>query len=166
LPIKIVVGECKENYLCNVNYYNILLNNENIGTIGVVHPRVQQKIDNNKYIILTEINISKVNKHLSTQTTIEKLSKYPVTTLDFNFVLDVNDVYGTIENITTTVKSDLTYKCELIDIFHNTNDNTKSYTIRYYVTSMDHTLSSEEIEKFHRNVITTFESNNIYLKAE
>lgn len=166
LPVKVVRSETTENYLCNVNYYNIMVSDDMVGTIGVVHPRVQQKIDNSKYIIISEINISKVNQYSSSQITIEKLSKYPVTTLDFNFVLDVNDVYGTIENITTTVQSDLTYKCELLDIFHNSSDNTKSYTIRYYVTSMDHTLSSEEIENFHKNVITTFENNNIHLKAE
>jgi len=166
IPVKIAVGECKDNYLCNVNYYNILLGNEVIGRIGVVHPKVQQKIDNSKYIILSEVNISKVNNHESSQVVIEKVSKYPVTTLDFNFVLGADDVYGTIENITTKVESDLTYKCELLDIFHNVNDNTKSYTIRYYVTSMDHTLSSEEIEAFHKNVISTFESNKVYLKAE
>jgi phenylalanyl-tRNA synthetase beta chain len=166
LPVKIVIGGNTPNYICNVNNYNIVVNDEVVGTIGVVHPRVQQKIDSSKYIIVSEINITKVNKYSSNQIVIEKLSKYPVTTLDFNFILDVNDVYATIDSVASTVKSDLTYKYELVDIFHNVNDNTKSYTIRYFVTSMDHTLSSSEIEEFHKNVITTFENNNIHLKAE
>ena len=97
---------------------------------------------------------------------LEQVSKYPVTTLDFNFVLSSSDVYGTIEKVSTMVDSALSYKVNLVDIFWNESDNTKSYTIRYQVTSMDHTLSSAEIEEFHRNVIQTFENNNIYLKAE
>ena len=52
----------------------------------------------------------------------------------------------------------------LITIFSNKEDNTNSYTMRYYVTSMDHTLSSEEIESFHKNVIETFAKKNINLK--
>ena len=52
-----------------------------------------------------------------------------------------------------------------MDIFLNKEDNTKSYTIRYFVTSMDHTLSSVEIETFHKTVIETFEKNNIKLKV-
>jgi hypothetical protein len=31
---------------------------------------------------------------------------------------------------------------------------------------MDHTLSSEEIETFHKLVIDTFKKNNIFSKAE
>jgi len=31
---------------------------------------------------------------------------------------------------------------------------------------MEHTLTSEEIELFHKSVIDTFEKNKIYLKAE
>ena len=110
--------------------------------------------------------MSKVNNYTSSQNTIDKVSKYPVTTLDFNFVLSYDDVYSKIETVAGKISSDLTYKFELVDIFHNTNDNTKSYTIRYFVTSMDHTLSSEEIENFNKTVISTFESKNIYLKAE
>ena len=51
-------------------------------------------------------------------------------------------------------------------VFNNVEDNTKSYTMRYFVTSMDHTLSANEIENFHKTVIATFEKNNIYLKSE
>ena len=62
MPVKIVVGDSTPNYICNVNNYNITVNDEVVGTIGVVHPRVQQKIDSSKYIIVSEINITKVNK--------------------------------------------------------------------------------------------------------
>ena len=74
-------------------------------------------------------------------------------------------MYGKLESIANTITTDLTYKVQLVDIFLNKEDNTKSYTIRYFVTSMDHTLSSAEIESFHKTVIETFEKNNVKLKV-
>ena len=137
-----------------------------LGEIGVVHPSVQSKIDNSKYMIVSEINMSKLDSIDSLAYKVAQVSKFPVTTLDFNFVLDNNDVYGTIKKVASKVQTELVYKFELVDIFLNKEANNKSYTIRFYVTSMEHTLSSAEIETFHKNVIDTFEKNNIYLKAE
>ena len=166
MKIKFNVATPEENYLCRENYYTLTDGNNVIGSIGVVHPRVQHKIAEDKYSILVEINMTKVNGMKEYPVKFEEVSKFPVTTLDFNFVLGCDDVYGTIEKVANTVKTELVYKCELVDIFKNVENNTKSYTIRYMVTSMDHTLSSSEIEEFHKNVIATFEKNNIYLKSE
>ena len=166
MNIKLERSTSTENYLCDTNYYNVMSDNCKIGTVAVLNPSVMHKIDDSKYAILVEINMTNVNNLQEIATRFTEVSKYPVTTLDFNFVLNNDDVYGTIEKVANTIKTDLSYKCELVDIFNNVADNTKSYTIRYKVTSMDHTLSSGEIEEFHKTVIATFEENKIYLKAE
>jgi len=166
LPIKLVQAENQENYLCPTNYYDIICEEEVLGRIGVVHPIIQQKIDKEKYIVLVEINITKVNTRKTVAIKVEQVSKYPVTTLDFNFILKSDELYGKLESIASTISTDLSYKYQLLDIFLNAQDSTKSYTMRYFVTSMDHTLSASEIENFHKTVIATFEKNNIYLKAE
>ena len=166
LPLKIVVYKNKINYLAPVNSYELICDGESVGLIGVVHPTIQNKIDKDKYMIVSEINVTKLNKKDSVAYKVAQVSKYPVTTLDFNFVLSCDDVYGTIENVANTIETDLSYRSELVDIFFNKEANNKSYTIRYYVTSMEHTLSSAEIESFHKKVIETFEKKNIHLKAE
>ena len=58
LPVKLIVAECQENYLCPVNYYSIVCNNQVVGKLGVVHPITQHKIDKDKYIIVAEIRTS------------------------------------------------------------------------------------------------------------
>lgn len=166
LEVKLVAGKNEENYLCDSNYFDVVLAEETIGRIGVVHPVVAQKIDKSKYLVVCELNITRVNNYKSVTQKVEQVSKYPTTTLDFNFVLNQDEYYGRLESVAYTIDTDLTYKCQLVDIFHNVGDNTKSYTIRYMVTSMDHTLSSDEIENFHKAVINTFEKNDIHLKAE
>lgn len=156
----------EENYLSPVNYYEVLSNNVVLGRVGVVHPSVQQKIDSDKYIVLAELNMTKINTLDTYAIKFAQVSKYPVTTLDFNFVLSQDDVYGRLEGVAGSIDTPLTYKYELLDIFQNKENNTKSYTLRYYVTSMEHTLSSSEIEEFHTLVIKTFEENGIRLKSE
>ncbi len=165
LPVKFVVASNTKNYLAPKNYYNIVVENTVVGEVGMVHPLVQHKIDKNRYTIVAQVNLTKVNAFAPVNYKVEQVSKFPVTTLDFNFVIAQNEVYGKIEEIAHTIKSDLNYKVELLDIFANKEDGTNSYTIRYYVTSMEHTLSSAEIENFHKTVIDTFEKNNIKLKV-
>ena len=165
LPVKFVVANNTKNYLAPKNYYNLVVDGAVVGELGMVTPVVQHKIAKDTYTIVAQVNMTKVNAFAPVNYKVEQVSKYPVTTLDFNFVLAQDEVYGKIENVAHTIKTDLSYKVELLDIFANKEDNTNSYTIRYYVTSMDHTLSSAEIETFHKTVIDTFEKNNIKLKV-
>lgn len=166
IKCKLILKENTHNYLTPINCYSIMCGDIEVGEIGVVHPVVQHKIDQDKYMIVGEINLTKVNNIDSYNIKVEAVSKYPTTTLDFNLVLAKDEVYGKIENVAYTIDTNLVYKIHLVDIFENVNNNTKSYTIRYQVTSLDHTLSSEEIEDFHKKVIETFEKNKIYLKTE
>ena len=165
LPVKFVVANNNKNYIAAKNYYNIVVDGTVVGELGMVSPVVQHKIAKDTYTVVAQVNMTKVNTFAPVNHKVDKVSKFPVTTLDFNFVLGQDEVYGKIENIANTIKTDLTYKVQLVDIFLNKEDNTKSYTIRYFVTSMDHTLSSAEIETFHKTVIETFEKNAVKLKV-
>lgn len=165
IQVKLVASTPNENYLAPINYYEIVGGGMNLGRVGILHPSVQNKISKDKYTLLAEINMTDLSKIGSSQVKVEQVSKYPVTTLDFNFVLGKDELYSKIDNVAGTLDTALSYKYRLVDIFENVEDNTKSYTVRYLVTSMEHTLSSEEIEDFHKLVIATFEKNGISLKA-
>lgn len=166
LSVSIVPTSITENYLAPVNGYAILCGEEQVGKIGVLHPRVMQKIDENKLGVVFELNMSALYTRPADSVRLASVSKYPVTTLDFNFVLGADMVYADIEKVANSVDSALSYKVQLVDIFEHKVTKTKSYTLRYFVTSMDHTLSSSEIETFHKAVIDYFKSNNINLKDE
>ncbi len=165
ISIKLVASNAKDNYMAPINYYEIVGGGMMLGCVGILHPSVQGKIHKDRYTLLAEINMTSLSKISSSQVKVEQVSKYPVTTLDFNFVLGKDELYSRIDSVASTLDTKLSYKYKLIDIFENVEDNTKSYTIRYMVTSMEHTLSSEEIEEFHKLVISTFEANGISLKA-
>ena len=86
-------------------------------------------------------------------------SKYQATTLDFNFVMDKEVAYGeTVENL-KKIDTNLSYDISLKDIYTDNNlfSNKKSVTYTVKLWSDDHTLTGEEIEKFHKDFIQNAE---------
>ncbi len=110
-----------------------------------------------------ELDYSIISKAKTLDTKFDKISKYPTTKLDFNFVIPSNMHYRDIIIVANSLKTDLNYAVSLLDVFDNKNGNL-SYTLHYEVNSLDRTLTSEDIETFHSLVISTFEANNIKLK--
>lgn len=166
MSVSLVATTPTEQYLAPVNAYEIRCHGEKVGVLGMVHPKVQQKIDDSKYSIVFELNMSTIYCQQSSKVQLKSVSKYPVTTLDFTFALPSNKLYANIEEVANSFQSELTYEIELVDIFEHAATNTKSYTLRYYVTSYDHTLSSVEIEQFHKAIIQHFKKADIHLKDE
>ena len=70
------------------NYYKIYSNNICLGDIFALHPITQNNIDENTSTVGIEINFSLLSKLKEEETKFEKISKFPTTKLDFNFLID------------------------------------------------------------------------------
>ncbi len=161
-PITFVPANTECEYMSPVNYYNIYAGDECLGFIGSIHPATTMQIG--KCTIVTcEIDFTKLITTPRQVVTFETVSKYPNSELDFNFLVDVETNYATIQKIATSIDSDLNYKVSLLDIFDN-KDGMISYTLHYEIGRDDRTMTGEEIENFHKTVIDTFAKNNINLK--
>lgn len=162
-PIKFVLSEPDNDYMSPVNYYSIFAKDKKIGFIGMIHPQKSVLIDKKCGICTCEIDFTELIQVPKEQFMFEKVSKYPSSELDFNFLVEKSMQYSQIEKIAKSIKTDLEYKVSLLDIFENSND-TISYTLHYVISSDDRTLTGEDIENFHKLVISTFANNNINLK--
>lgn len=151
------------NYFHPVNYYHIYCNNKKIGKLGMLHPSVKSNIEKKSTIVMAELNFSELVSAKEYEPKFEVVSKYQKSTLDFNFVVNADLRYSDINEIAKKIKSNIKYSVSLVDIFDN-QDGTKSYTLRYVIYSLDHTLTGEEIEIFHKDVIAKFESEGVHLK--
>ena len=151
------------NYFHPVNYYHVYVNNKKIGKVGMIHPEVKNNLDKKSNIVMAEINFTALVNSTEYEPKFETVSKYQKSTLDFNFIISNEKLYGDIKEIANSIKTPLKYNVSLVDIFDN-KDGTKSYTLRYVLYALDHTLSGEEIDNFHKSVIGVFEDNNIKLK--
>ncbi len=152
----------KESYLSPVNNYDILVGGEKVGFISPLHPTTKANLDKKCECVVCELDFDKLVNATSRFNKFERVSKYPKTTLDFNFVLPKDALYSSINSVATSIKTPLNYNVSLLDIYDNGEN--KSYTLRYEIFSYDKTLVSDEIETFHKNVIDTFAKNNIMLK--
>ncbi len=153
----------ENSYYHPKNYYKIIVNNDEVGDIFVLNPVSQAKIEKGSLTIGFEIDFSEIAKQKENEIKFEKVSKYPTTKLDFNFVIPKTMLYKDIISTANSIKTDLNYKVSLLDIYEN-QDQTKSYTLHYEINSLERTLNTEDIENFHKTVIETFKTNNIELK--
>lgn len=146
------------------NYYQISVNGKVIGDIFAIHPSSTEKIEEGCSVVGFEINFTDLAENNFNEVKFEKISKYPTTKLDFNFLIPKECLYKDIISYAKSIDSNLNYTVSLLDIYENPTDGTKSYTLHYEVNSLERTLTTEDIETFHKAVIEKFKQNNIDLK--
>lgn len=152
------------DYYHPVNFYEVVSNGMHVGNINLLHPNVVNNIEKGAGIAVCELNITKLLNCQTFENKFEKISKFPTTKLDFNFLIPRGKLYKDIIGIAKSVESELSYTVSLLDIYDNASDNFISYTLHYEVNSHTRNLTSEDIENFHKLVIEKFEQNNIKLK--
>ncbi len=153
----------QNDYAHPKNFYKIYAENEEVGELFEITPRVSDKIEEGCTIVGLEINFSKLCLQPQIKTVFEKISKYPTTKLDFNFLIPQGKLYKDIISVAQSIDTDLNYKVNLLDIYENANGQ-RSYTLHYEVNSLERTLTTEDIDRFHASVISKFEQNGIGLK--
>ena len=163
-PYSLEVAKNNEEYYHPVNFYNIVANGKVIGNINLLHPVTKNNLEANCGVAVCEINFSEVLELATENYKFEKVAKFPVTKLDFNFLIPKEMLYKDIIGYAKSVETELVYNVSLLDIYENPNDEFKSYTLHYEVTSMERNLTTQDIETFHSNVIEVFAKNGINLK--
>ena len=162
--LRIEKGLCKVDYLNPSNYYELYNGEEKLGFIGFAHPLVERKLDAKISVALCEIDFTKLGGLKTIDYKLEKVSKYPKSEFDFNFVIPKNVLYSEIEKIAKSVNTNLLYNVSLLDIYEPENSDTKSYTLHYQVWLNDRTMTGEELETFHKEVVKVFKDNGYMLK--
>ena len=162
--LKIQKGACKVDYINPSNFYEFFSGEEKLGFIGFAHPLVERKIDGKIAVAICELDFTKLCAMKEKEYKMEKVSKYPKSEFDFNFLIPSNMLYSEIEKIATSIVSDLKYTVSLLDIYEPENSEFKSYTLHYDVVNFERTMTGEELENFHKTVIQTFNKKGIALK--
>ena len=163
----------KVNYItegARPNYYHpvnscLIENNDNIlGMMGLLHPAII--IDKKFKIAILELDFSKLCACEETINIVKEVSKYQAVNLDFNFVADKNICYSQIEKLLNNFRAKLNVSYALKDIYENESvlPGKRSYTFAYTIVSKDHTLTSEEIDKFSNRLIQHMKENGIELR--
>lgn len=161
--VDFVTGSDNKN-LHPVNSCTLTSNNTTIGTMGNLHPSIV--IDKRFNVCVLELDFANLCALEEKIAKIKPISKYQAVDLDFNFVADKSMEYGEIIRCLDLFRAKYNMAYSLKDIYENDQvlPNKRSYTFAYTISSNDHTLTSEEIEKFSTRLINHIKSNNIVLR--
>ena len=138
------------SYMHPVNSFRIKSRTDDYGYIGVLHPVVKKSIDKRFNVVMLEIDFVKLAETVCYAKKIKSVSKYQAVEIDYNIVCDINMKYIELTKSLSKFKSKIMSGYELIDIYENKDilGDKKSVTLRFNLSSFDHTLTGEEIEKF------------------
>ena len=155
------------SYLHPVNSFRVKSRVADFGYIGVLHPQVKKLIDKRFNVVCCELNFEKLANTTVFAKKIKNISKYQAVEIDYNIVCDRELKYAELSRILGKYKSKILSNFELVDIYENeqTLGNKKSVTIRFNLSSFDHTLSGDEIEKFRTEFEEFLKRNNLEIRG-
>lgn len=155
-----------ENFYSPANNVKILVNNEEVGEFGLVHPKLNAKLDKRFLIAISEIDFEKfVNLSKPHMQKFENISKFQDVNLDFNFKVDNNLTYEKVAQIIGEFDSKLDFKYTLKDIYSQADFKNFSYwTFAFNIVHKKRTLTSEDIEKFITKLTEHMKQHEILLK--
>lgn len=155
------------SYLHPVNSFRIKSRIADYGYMGVIHPSVKKAVDKRFNVVVLEVDYEKLANTKAFAKKIKNVSKYQAVEIDYNILVDENMKYAELSKILSKYKSRILSGFELVDIYENkeTLGNKKSVTLRFNLSSFDHTLTGEEIEKFRTDLVEFVTKNGLEVRG-
>ena len=151
-------------YFHPVNSCAIVKNGIKLGHMGVLSPTIN--IDKRFNVAMLEIDFNALCKLPKEVHKIAEVSKYQDVNVDLNFLVDKNLPYSEVKAVIDGFKTKLDMTYTLKDIFESEQlGDKKSMTFTFNISSLNKTLTSEDIEKFTNNLLNHMEKYEITLRG-
>jgi phenylalanyl-tRNA synthetase beta chain len=126
---------------------DIIVEDDKVGIIGDVHPRVAQAFEISGAICLIEVDLEKVLTKITGIKEYQPIPRFPSVTRDIALVIDEQVSYRTAENIIQSFP--LVKQIALFDLYRGkqVSKGKKSFAIRIIYQSPSHTLTDEEVDQ-------------------
>jgi phenylalanyl-tRNA synthetase beta chain len=132
---------------------NIIVEDDKVGIVGDVHPRVAQAFELSNTICLIEIDLEKLLIKIPVTKEYQPIPRFPSVTRDLALVIDEQVSYRTVENIIQSFP--LVTKVTLFDLYRGEQiaEGKKSFAIRIIYQSPSHTLTDEEVDRTQEQML-------------
>ena len=125
-----------------------------------------KKLDKKYRVVVAEINFDKLANEQVFASKAKQVSKYQNVILDFTFMVPDSMKYADFMAVLSKCRSKILRGYSYVTEFKTEEmGSSRALSIKAELASFDHTLSSEEIETFHTDVIAHMLKNKINLKA-
>lgn len=143
----------------------IFVENVNVGLFGQLSPEIMEKLDIDKPVYIAEINYDLLETLFNDKIIFKPISKFPTIERDLAILVDDNvryqDIYDTMKNSAGSLLSSIS----LFDVYKGEHipAGKKSMAFNLVFSSIERTLSVEEIDELVKNILKTLKDN---LQAE
>ncbi|WP_419749895.1 phenylalanine--tRNA ligase subunit beta [Terrisporobacter petrolearius] len=137
----------------------IMYNNIYIGTFGEVHPEVIDNYNLGQRVYLAELDLDLIFENSDRTIIYNPLPKYPSTSRDIALLVKDDVIVKQIEDIIKANGEDLLESYKLFDVYKGSQiaDGYKSIAYSIIYRSKDKTLTDEDVNKVHQNIIRELE---------
>ena len=156
------IAQAKHSYEHPVNLNTVLLDGEEIGTIGIVHPTVGKKIDKKSSIVFAEIDMNAFAGVENASICYEEPSKFPPMDYDISVVVPAGVFYKDLEHCWKNEGKGILKNTKIVDTYDT--ELFHSITIRFEFSSAERTLSSGEVQEIMDKIISNLREIKVTLR--
>jgi len=139
----------------------ILCNGQLIGTLGEIHPDVQEAFEIDRPIYYFELDFATLVNLSSEKLPVQAPSRFPDTYRDIAMLMDSDTPSAAIVECIRSIKSDKTRSVEIFDLYTGDKipEGQKSIAVRVRYGSFEKTLTDEEVNKVHQKIVNSLISD-------
>jgi phenylalanyl-tRNA synthetase beta chain len=132
---------------------NVTVEDDKVGIVGDLHPRVAQAFELSNTICLIEIDLEKLLTKIARTRGYQSIPRFPSVSRDIALVIDEQMTYRSVEEIIQSFP--LVTKVTLFDLYRGEQiaEGKKSFAIRIVCQSPSRTLTDEEVDQTQKQML-------------
>lgn len=133
---------------------NIILQNKFLGSLGQLHPEVQEAFHLKEDVFIFEIDIDLLRSDLGQGTFFKPLPKYPFVRRDISFLVPKSVTHSDISKVIWSAGDPMITDVELFDLYLGTQVKSGYKSLAYRLTYhlLERTLTDAEVQKIHEQI--------------
>ena len=155
-------AEPVHSYEHPVNLFEIVLDSNVIGRIGIAHPEVGKKIDKKANIVFAELDMCAFAETEADGIVYDEPSKFPPIDYDLSLEIPSGVFYDSLASVWTGKGYEILKSTRIVDTYDT--DTVHSMTIRFCFSSSERTLSSAEVQSIMDEIIENLAQIGVKLR--
>ncbi|NLS44174.1 MAG: phenylalanine--tRNA ligase subunit beta [Firmicutes bacterium] len=133
----------------------VIIDGENVGYFGELHPSINEALGLKKRAYLAELDLDRLIDTLTIDREIKEIPRFPAITRDLAVIVKEDIENGIVEETIWEAGANLIEHVNLFDVYKGSQIPAGHKSLAYSITyrSLDATLTDEEVEKVHTNII-------------
>ena len=132
---------------------NVIVEDDKVGIVGDVHPKVAQAFELSNTVCLIEIDLERLLTKITTTRGYQSIPRFPSVSRDIALVIDEKVTYRRVKEIIQSFP--MVTKVTLFDLYRGEQiaEGKKSFAIRVVYQSPSRTLTDEEVDQTQKQML-------------